>query len=228
MIGPYRAALGAQARPLAALALLGGSRGLAAVLSFAAVAVVARRLTPADLGVWSLILAAQGYALHLGELGLRSVVTAEGRRTEGGPVALLPVYLALRLGVSAVVVASAAAIAWLTLPERAPVVLLAMLALLATALQLDWLALVEDRPAAAGALLLVRPVAYALMVGLWPGPLGLVTLAGLFALSWSLGRPRLLAAARHRGRSTARPRRRAAGPRPDAQARASRSAPSRS
>ncbi len=187
MIGQRPALAAQQVRPLAALALLGGSRGLAAVLAFAAVAVVARRLTPVDLGVWSLILAIQGYALHLGELGLRSVVTAEGRRTEGGAVALLPTYLALRLAVSGAVVAAAATIAWLSLPERAPVVLLAMLALLATALQLDWLALVEDRPAAAGALLLVRPVSYALMVGLWPGRLELVTLAGLFAVSWALG-----------------------------------------
>jgi PST family polysaccharide transporter len=187
MIGHRPALAAGQVRPLAALALLGGSRGLAAALAFAAVAVVARRLTPADLGVWSLILAVQGYALHLGELGLRSVVTAEGRRTEGGAVALLPTYLALRLAVSGTVVAAVAAIAWLSLPERAPVVLLAMLALLATALQLDWLALVDDRPAAAGALLLVRPLAFALMVGLWPGRLGLVSLAGLFALSWALG-----------------------------------------
>ena len=56
------------------------ARGGAALLGLASVLVVARALSAEDLGRWSLALAVQGYALHLGEFGLRAVVTTEAAR----------------------------------------------------------------------------------------------------------------------------------------------------
>ena len=71
------------------LATLGVARGLAALLGLAGVLLVARALTPDQLGRWSLALAVQGYALHLGEFGLRSVVTTEAARAGAALPALL-------------------------------------------------------------------------------------------------------------------------------------------
>jgi O-antigen/teichoic acid export membrane protein len=65
------------------LLVLGGSRAAAAVLSFGAATLLARALPPEALGTWALALAVQGYALHLGELGLRSVITAAAAREPG-------------------------------------------------------------------------------------------------------------------------------------------------
>jgi hypothetical protein len=59
------------------LLTLGAARGLASIMGFAALLVVARALSPEQLGLWSLALAVQGYALHFAEFGLRSAVTAE-------------------------------------------------------------------------------------------------------------------------------------------------------
>ena len=82
------------------LATLGIARGLASAFGLAGVLLVAHALTPAELGRWSLALAVQGYALHLGEFGLRSVVTTEAGRTGSRLQELLRRYLALRLALS--------------------------------------------------------------------------------------------------------------------------------
>ena len=82
------------------LASLGAGRGAASALGFLSVLLLARSLPPDELGRWSLALAVQGYALHLGELGLRSVVTAEAGRTGSFFPLLLHRYLALRLTLS--------------------------------------------------------------------------------------------------------------------------------
>ena len=58
------------------------------------VMLVARALTPDQLGSWSLALAVQGYALHVGEFGLRSVVTTEAARAAAALPELLRRYLA--------------------------------------------------------------------------------------------------------------------------------------
>jgi O-antigen/teichoic acid export membrane protein len=145
---------------IARLLILGGSRAAAAVLAFGAAALLARSLSPEALGAWAVALAVQGYALHLGELGLRSVATAEAARGPNRVPALLARYLPLRLGVSAAVLAAVAAGAGLLAPTQAPVVILAAAGVLATAAQLDWVALADGRHALAGALLLVRPAAF--------------------------------------------------------------------
>ena len=80
--------------------MLGGSRALAALLGFVAVALVARSLGPAELGLLSMALAVFGWAQHAAECGLRSVVTAEtGWRRAFLP--LLSTYMILRMSCAA-------------------------------------------------------------------------------------------------------------------------------
>jgi hypothetical protein len=62
--------------------MLALARG-ASLLGLGAVLMIARSLPPSELGRWSLALAVQGYALHLGEFGLRAVVTTEAARAGG-------------------------------------------------------------------------------------------------------------------------------------------------
>ena len=84
-----------RARPLGTLGAARGARrgpGLLGVLLVAR-ALLARRSS----GHWSLALAVQGYALHLGEFGLRSVVTTEAARAGRRLPELLRRYLGLRL-----------------------------------------------------------------------------------------------------------------------------------
>ena len=169
-----------------AVLILGGSRAAAAILSFLAVMLLARAVTPAALGHWAMLLAVQGYALHVAECGLRSVATAEGRRVRGGPRALLPAYLGLRLILaSTVIVTFLAGTRWLN-PELGPAMALVLTSLVAIALQLDWLALLAERPVAAGLLLLVRPAAWLGLLALLGHDPGLERLATLFALAWAL------------------------------------------
>lgn len=141
---------------------------------------------PTVLGAWSMLLAVQGWALHLSECGLRSAATALGGRTRGGPRALLPAYLGTRL-LLAVLVGGLALTACARLaPAHLPALALVLSSLIAIALQLDWLALVEDRPVTAGLLLLVRPAAWCLLLAMVEGPHGLERLAALFALAWAV------------------------------------------
>ncbi len=192
---------------IARLLLLGGGRAAAAVLGFGAAALLARALPPEALGAWALALAVQGYALHLGELGLRSVATAAAGREPDRVRALLARYLPLRLSISAAVLAAVAVGAGLLAPAQAPVVVLAAASILAAALQLDWVALADDRPALASALLLARPAAFLALLAAAPSLAGTGTVALFFLASWSLaavvswsalvGRP-------HRAQSAAR------------------------
>ncbi|BCX17840.1 MAG: hypothetical protein KatS3mg117_1522 [Geminicoccaceae bacterium] len=173
-------------RGLLRLAALGGARALAAALGFLATLQLAPAAGPAVLGQWSMLLAVQGWALHLAECGLRSVVTAEGATTAGGPRRLLPVYLGTRLLLASLVSTLLLAGASVLAPETVPALALVLTSLFAIALQLDWLALVDDRPVLAGALLLVRPAAFCLLLVAAGSPLGLDRLAALFALAWAL------------------------------------------
>lgn len=146
--------------------------------------VLARSLAPEALGVWALALAVQGYALHLGEMGLRSVVTAEAGRQCGSMARLLRRYLALRLGISGLVLAIVTAGAWAIVPGHAAIVSLAAASIVAAALQLDWMALADDRPAVAAALLLARPLVFLVALLLWPRPLTPAAVAILFLAAW--------------------------------------------
>jgi O-antigen/teichoic acid export membrane protein len=168
------------------LATLGAGRGVASVLGLATVLVVARALDPHELGRWSLALAVQGYALHLGEFGLRGVVTTEAARAGASLAGLLRRYLGLRLLLSLAAFAAATLGAALLRPQDVVLIGLVTLAILPTALQLDWLALVDDRAGLAALLLLVRPVAFLALVGLWPGSLTPVVLAACYLVSWWL------------------------------------------
>lgn len=168
------------------LALLGAARGAASLLGFAGVALVAHALAPDQLGRWSLALAIQGYALHAGEFGLRSVVTTEARRAGRLLPALLRRYLGLRLALSAVALAAATLAAALASPEQVWLIGLVTLAILPMALQLDWLALADDRAGLAALVLVLRPAIFLGLVGLCltaPTP---TMLALTYLTSWSV------------------------------------------
>ncbi|MCX7628839.1 MAG: oligosaccharide flippase family protein [Geminicoccaceae bacterium] len=171
---------------LARLGVLGGARALAAFFGFLAMLELAPAAGPETLGRWSMVLAVQGWLLHLAEWGLRSVVTAEAGRTAGGGRALLPNYLGVRLALAGLLVVGALGVTAVLAPDRLATTALVLSSLIAIALQLDWLALVEDRPILASFLLLVRPIGWwMLLVPLEP-PLTLERLAALFAASWAL------------------------------------------
>lgn len=167
-----------------AVLVLGGGRLLAAGAGAAALIVLGQRVDPAALGTWAMALAVQAYASHLGELGLRSVVTAISAGTRGGPRALVAPYLRLRLAVTAAVLVTILGGATLSAPERWPLLALTLASLVPIALQLDWVALVEGRHVRATIPLVLRPVVFAGAVALWPSPLTPLGIAAAFLLSW--------------------------------------------
>jgi O-antigen/teichoic acid export membrane protein len=174
------------------LVTMGGSRVLAAGLGFVATLMIARALEPAAMGIWSMALALQGVALHLGEAGLRSVATTEVARQPQNAQAVLRRAIGLRLSISTGIVAAASLAAalfgigdwWLTS--------LLLTALWPIALQLDWLPMALGRNRIAACLLLARPVAFVLLLLLvkWDGDttrLALLLLAAWWlaaAVSW--------------------------------------------
>lgn len=171
---------------LAGILTLGGARVAVAGLTALGALLVAPALGPAQLGVWAMLLACQGWTLHLAEAGLRSVVTAEAIRTSGGAMALLPVYLALRLPLAAIVGIAGVVLAFLVEPAALQAAALIATSLPAVALQLDWMALVAGRARAASLLLLVRPATFCLLIALTPAPLTVERAALAFALAWWL------------------------------------------
>jgi O-antigen/teichoic acid export membrane protein len=168
------------------LATLGFARGLAAMLGLAGVLLVAHALTPSQLGRWSLALAVQGYALHLGEFGLRSVVTTEASRAGSHLPGLLRRYLTLRLALSLSALGAVTLGAVLFRPQDVLLIGLVTLAIVPIALQLDWLALVDDRAGLASALLVLRPAAFLALVAQWRAELGPTSLAACYLASWAL------------------------------------------
>ncbi len=178
---PARAGLG-----LRRLVVLSGARGIAAILGLAGVLLAARALTPEQLGHWSLALAVQGYALHAGEFGLRSVVTIEAGRAGALLPLLLRRYLGLRLGLSLATLVILTGASLLLRPQDAWLIGLVSLSILPMALQLDWLALTDGRAGLAAALLLLRPALFVGLVATWgTGPTPLV-LAACLLVSWSI------------------------------------------
>ncbi len=169
----------------ARLLALGGARALAALLGFLAMLELAPAAGPETLGRWSMLLAVQGWLLHVSEWGLRSVVTAEAGRTRGAGRQLLATYLGLRLLITSAVLTVALVTAALLDPQGLATTALVFSSLIAIALQLDWLALVEDRTLLAALLHLARPLSWWLLLHFCEPPLALERLAALFAASWA-------------------------------------------
>lgn len=163
---------------------LGAARGVASLLGFLGVMVVAQALGPADLGRWSLALAVAGFALHLGEFGLRSVVTTELGRAGALWRQLLRRYLVLRLTLTTLTLALVLLGAHVIRPESLALIALATLSILATALQVDWIALVDDRRGLAALPLVVRPLAFLALIVAWPGEAGVAAVAACYLASW--------------------------------------------
>ena len=179
-----RLRLGPDAPHALRLAVLGGARLGAAGLGSLGMLVVANAAGPVVIGTWALAQAVQGYAQHGAELGLRSVVTAEGGVTLGGPRALIGRYLRLRLAITAVVwIVVTAAVAWVR-PEQLGLMAVALASLFLIALQLDWVPLVEGRAEAAAVPLLVRPGVFLVLVLLWPRPIDAIDIAAAFVTGW--------------------------------------------
>lgn len=162
--------------------------------------VAARAAGPAGIGLWSMALAFQGYALQLGELGLRSAVTAEAIRTRGGARALIGRYLALRLGISAATIAASLAFVALWRPEHLALMALTLASLIPIACQLDWVPLVEGRALAAVVPLAARPAAFLLLLLAWPAPLTPEAIALAFLLAWCVTAALSLPPLRHPSR----------------------------
>lgn len=171
--------------------------------------VAARSAGPAAIGVWSMAVAIQGYALQFGELGLRSVVTAEAARTRGGARALVGRYLVLRLATSTAVILAVLAVAAPLQPEHLGLMALVLLSLLAAAFQLDWVSLADGRSLAASLPLLVRPAGFLLALLAWPGGSTPSDIALAFLISWTaaaaVSLPALRLPARARGEAPALP-----------------------
>ena len=184
-------------RALIRLGTLAGARAAAAALGCLGSIVVARLLGPSALGTWGLALAVQGWALHAGEFGLRSVATSEAARCPTALGPLLRRYLGLRLGITALVVVVVAGAAAVVRPDALPLLILTLLAVPAAALQLDWVPLSRGQEGRAAALLLARPAAFlALIVAVRPAQAPALAAIWLAAwviaalLSWpGLGRP---------------------------------------
>lgn len=167
------------------LLTMGGGRAVAAGLGFLATILIARTLEPSSLGLWSIALAAQGLALHLGEAGLRSIATAELARDPKAGRPLLRRYLRLRLKISTSVILAGWLAAFALVPGGWPLAALVLASLWPIALQLDWLPLALGRNRAACLLLLVRPLALLGLLLLVP-PEDAPGLAVLFLLAWWL------------------------------------------
>lgn len=164
--------------------ILGGGRAFAAFIGFVAVWQIADRLDPSSLGIWSLALAIQGYALHVSELGLRAAVTAEAGAKPASLSPLMWRYLILRLRSTLVISTLMVTATWLLRPDDLLLMALMASTLFAIALHLDWVPLVLDRAIEAAAYLTIRPLVFCIVLFLVPGiesPLG-VALA--FAIAW--------------------------------------------
>lgn len=165
--------------------VLGGSRLVAAVLGSMALVILAGRVEPSVLGVWAMALGIQGYALHVGEFGLRSMVTAIGRATCGGPRALIAPYLGLRLSITTAVVAGSLLVVAQLAPAQLPLMAVTLLSLYPITLQLDWVCLVEGRWSRAALPLVVRPLVFMAAVAVWPEPIEPLDVALAFVAAWA-------------------------------------------
>ncbi|MEO1020222.1 MAG: hypothetical protein AAFY56_21420, partial [Pseudomonadota bacterium] len=166
------------------LAYMGGSRLVAAILGLVAATLIARHLTPADLGIWAMALAVQGYALHLGEFGLRSVVTAEMPALKSSGGVLLKRYLKLRLTLSVAAMVLIAIGSAVLVPDRLHLMMIVGLSVPVIALMVDWVPLVQGRHQVASMLLLTRPLLFCLGLAAVSEIVTPELVALLFLLAW--------------------------------------------
>lgn len=166
------------------LLVLGGSRLAAALIASLAMLVAARDAGPVVIGVWSMALCLQGYALQLAEFGLRSVATTEAIRTRGGATALLRRYLVMRLLLSVAVISAGLGVTAIVQPAHSLLMAVVLLSLIPAGLQLDWMALVEGRHLAASLSLLARPAVFLLALMSMSSGLTPTAIALAFLLSW--------------------------------------------
>lgn len=191
-VGGYRGRLGEAVRSIVSadaverLLTMGGSRAVAAILGFVATILIARALEPAALGVWSMALAVQGLAMHLGEAGLRSVAIAEVARRPALAAAYLRRIVRLRLVISTTVVATAGLVVWWLGLGDPRLTLIVLACLWPIALQLDWLPLALGRNRHAAVLLLARTTAFVALLLVVPVAGDPVLLAWLLLAAWSI------------------------------------------
>ncbi len=169
------------------LVFLGGARAVAALSGFLAVSLLTRGLTPYEFGVWSLLLALHAYALQLGELGLRSVMTAEAGAAPARARALLLPCLRIRWSASALALTGAVVGTVILAPAFLLPAVLVFASLFPATVQFDWIALARGRATLASLLFLVRPASFLLLVVLWwwSGG-GLASLALAYVAGWTL------------------------------------------
>ncbi|MCB9944743.1 MAG: lipopolysaccharide biosynthesis protein [Geminicoccaceae bacterium] len=168
------------------VATLTGSRVMAMMLNLVAMTVIARSLGPHELGIWSIMLALHAYGVHLGEFGLRSVVTAEAGYVGGACRHLIANYLSLRLSISGIVFVMAIVASAFMPPDMRLAAVVMAASLFAVSLQLDWIALARNHAIEAGLLLLVRPLAMLTLTMLVSGLEHASSVAMIFTASWSL------------------------------------------
>lgn len=170
---------------------MGGSRALVACLGFIATILIARALSPAMFGIWSMGLVVQGLALHLGEAGLRSVTTVEIARMPDLARYYLHRSIGLRLLISTAVIAATSLGCWTASRIGVGSGDWRLTALLSTtlwpiALQIDWLPLALGRNRLTAGLLLVRPAVFVLLLLALPAVDDPMRLAWLFIAAWWL------------------------------------------
>jgi len=163
---------------------MGGSRALAAGLGFLSTILIARSLEPTAMGLWSMALAVQGLALHLGEAGLRSVATAETARDAVLARTYLWRTVGVRLVVSSAVIGLGTGLAWWLALGDWRLTALVLSSLWPIALQLDWLPLAMGRNRLAAGLLLARPAGFLGLLLLVPRDGDPVILGVLFLAAW--------------------------------------------
>lgn len=125
-----------------------------------------------------------GIVLHVGEFGLRSVVTAEAGAVGAVRRPLLWRYLTMRMAFALAATLIAVLLTYIAWPAHTALMAMLLLVPFAIASHLDWVALVRDRPLQAGLCLLVKPAMFSLILWQVPGfdtPLGVAT---ALAIAW--------------------------------------------
>ena len=173
---------------LTAIIDLGLGRVLGIVLAFASLTLIARNLSPTDLGVFSLIVSYYGYLALFSECGLRTAAIAEASRSNSS-AAVVPAYLKLRLLIAGGGLAPALGIAMVLAPVYLVTTSVILASVIIQSFQIDWLFIVAQRYRMAAMVNLLRPFVYFALIAMvvsW-GRLQLDTLALIFTVSWAAG-----------------------------------------
>lgn len=182
------------------LLLLAGARMLAAGAGLLSATLLARALGPADYGAWAMLVALQGQALLLADMGLRAVITADCGHDAGGVRRSLRRYLLAR-GLLAVTVAAAMLpVAAILVPGQAIAAGLLLSTLGASALLMDWIALARGHVLEACLPAAARPLLFAAGVAVLSAarpPVSLMAAATCLAAAWWLASLSSMPALRH-------------------------------